>query len=80
MKQYGTLKAYVTDNNEIIIEIQNKQKDHGNIIIKYVDENGQEIADQELYEEEVGTTYSYSKTGKEYFSADNFWKRLWSLV
>ena len=57
--------AYITENNEIIVEIENEEKEYGNVIINYVDTEGNKIAETEVTEGEVGTEYKYNNTGKE---------------
>lgn len=61
----NNLNVYVTDNNEIIIEVKNEAKEYTNIVLNYEDEDGKEISQKEVYEKEIGSNYSFSEEGKE---------------
>lgn len=58
----GNLAGTFTEEDIVVTYTYEKLKVYGNIIVRYVDENGAEIALQEKYTQEVGTSYSLPAT------------------
>lgn len=60
----GIVKGIYTEEDIIIIYKYEKEKEYGNVIVKYIDEDGN-VLELDNYKAEIGTEYSFDEIGKE---------------